>query len=350
MNYKSAIVPARGGPEVIKIIEKELADPGVGEARVRILATPLTQDDVAVRVGNRPWLAEPPFVPGYSILGVVEAIGPGIGRIAVGDRVVALTRFGGHAEYITLPEEELVHVPETLDPAEAVVLVLNYLVAYQILHRVAQVKAGDKVLIVGASGGCGTAFLQLGALAGLKMYGLASPSKHDILRAYGAVPIDYRAQDFVAVINEAEPEGLDFVFNGMAEDYVQRGMNVLGRGGVLVQYGAPQSKSAFYRFIGQFLYYSLLPNGKKIKGYGTHRLGVDLFAEDWGALFDLLEAGEIRPVIAARFPLEDIAEANELLESGQVTGNIVILPGSEFTGDRFAVNSHQSIAGQTGQL
>jgi NADPH:quinone reductase-like Zn-dependent oxidoreductase len=348
MTYKSVVVPARGGPEIIKIIEKELADPGVGEARVRILATPLTQDDVAVRVGNRPWLAEPPFVPGYSILGAVEATGPDVSRIAVGDRVVALTKFGGHAEYITLPEKELVHVPETLDPAEAVVLVLNYLVAYQILHRVAQVKAGDKVLIVGASGGCGTAFLQLGVLAGLKMYGLASPSKHDILRADGATPIDYHTQDFVDVISEAEPEGIDFVFNGMAEEYVKRGMKVLGRGGVFVQYGAPQSKSAFYRFIGQFLYYNLLPNGKKIKGYGTHRLGVDLFAEDWGALFKLLEEGRIKPVIERRFALEEIIQANELLESGRVTGNIVILPGSEFTSDQFAANSHQAIAGQTG--
>lgn len=326
MKYRSAIVPARGGPEVIKIVEKELAEPGVGEAVVRILATPLTQDDVAVRAGNRPWLADPPFVPGYSILGIVEDVGQGVSRVTVGDRVVALTQYGGHAEYITLPEEKLVPVPETLDPAEAVVLVLNYLVAYQILHRVARVKAGDKVLIVGASGGCGTAFLQLGALAGLKMYGLASPGKHDILRAYGATPIDYRREDFVHVISEAEPDGIDFVFNGMAEDYLRRGMKVLGRGGVLVQYGAPQSKPAFYSFIAQFLYYNLLPNGKKIKGYGTHRLGVELFAEDWGALFKLLEEGQIKPVIAGRFPLEDIVEANRLLESGQVTGNIVITP------------------------
>jgi len=92
-------------------------------------------------------------------------------------------------------------VPVNLDPAEAVVLVLNYLVAYQILHRVAQVKPGDKALLVGASGGVGTAFLQLGVLADLKMYGLASSSKHKVLTDYGATPIDYRTQDFVDVLH-----------------------------------------------------------------------------------------------------------------------------------------------------
>jgi NADPH:quinone reductase-like Zn-dependent oxidoreductase len=326
MNYKSVLVPVHGGPDVLQIVEKELAEPGPGEARVKILAAPLTQDDVAVRNGNRPWLADLPFTPGYSILGTVEATGERVTAVAAGDRVVSLTNFGGHAEYITLPEEKLVHVPETLDPAEAVTLILNYLVAYQILHRVAKVKEGDKVLIIGASGGCGTAFLDLCRLAGLEVYGLASAAKHDIVRKYGGTPIDYRTQDFVNVLCTAEPGGIDYVFNGMAEDYVGHAVSVLRRGGAMVQYGAPQTKPGFYKFVALFLYHNLLPDGKRIKGYGTHRLGVDLFAEDWTALFKLLETGRIEPVIAARFPLEEIVEANELLESGQVTGNIVILP------------------------
>lgn len=310
---------------MLKVVENDLPPPAAGEARVKILATPVTQDDIAVRVGNRPWLADVPFVPGYSILGVVEATGQGVTRVAAGERVVALTNFGGYAEYITLDEGDLVHVPETLDPAEAVVLVLNYLVAYQILHRVAKVQEGDKALIVGASGGCGTAFLQLGALAGLKMYGIASASKHDVLVEFGARPIDYQREDYLQMIGQAEPDGLDFVFNGMFEAYVQRSMGLLRRGGVLVQYGAPQSKGQFYKFLGQFILYNLLPNGVKIKGYGTHRLGVDLFEEDWKALFKLLEDGQIKPIIAKKFPLLEAAKANELLESGGVCGNVVLL-------------------------
>lgn len=325
MKYRSVIVTKRGGPEFLQIIEKELPPPLSGEAQIRILATPVCQDDVAVRVGNRPFLVKVPFVPGYSILGVVEAIGEDVTQAAVGDRVAALTNFGGYAEYITLPEEELVHVPEILHSAEAAVLILNYLVAYQVLHRIAMVKPGDKVLIVGASGGVGTAFLELGKLAELEMYGLASRSKQDILAEYGATPIDYHAQDFVEVIRDAEPEGLDFVFNGMGEEYFERSLAILKRGGVLVHYGGPQSFSRFLLLMTKFILYNLLPNGKRIKGYGTHRGEIEPFKEDWGELFTLLEEGKIKPVIAEKFPLLEARKANELLEGGQVTGNIVLL-------------------------
>ena len=325
MQYKSVVVTKRGGPEVIQIVEKDLRDPSPGEVRIKILASPVCQDDVAVRVGNRPWLAKTPFTPGYSILGVVDALGEGVTRVGTGERVVALTTLGGHAEYIYLDEKVLVHVPETLDPAEASVLVLNYLVAYQVLHRVALVKSGDKVLIIGASGGVGTAFLQLGQLAGLKMYGLASPSKHAVLEANGAIPMDYHTQDFVTVIRDAEPDGLDFVFNGMGEEYLRRGMTVLRRGGVLVHYGAPESTPRFLQFLVGYIGYNLLPNGKKIAGYGTHRLGVDLFKEDWTELFRLLEAGKIKPVITNTFPILEASQAYKLLESGQVTGTVVLL-------------------------
>ena len=161
---------------MLAIEERELRDPAPGEARVRVLATPLVQDDAAARRGNRPWLPETPYVPGYCMLGVVDALGDSASNFTVGDHVVALTNYGSHAEYVYWRAEELGHVPEDLDPAKAVVLVLNYLVAFQILHRIAQVKRGEKALIIGASGGVGSAFLDLGRLAGLKMYGLASPS------------------------------------------------------------------------------------------------------------------------------------------------------------------------------
>jgi NADPH:quinone reductase-like Zn-dependent oxidoreductase len=325
MNYKSISVTARGGPEVLKIVENELRPPKAGEARVEILASPVVQDDIAVRVGNRPWLVKTPFTPGYSILGIVDEIGQGVTKVAAGDRVVALTQFGGHAEYIYWDAEEFVHVPPSLDPAEAVTLVLNYLVAFQTLHRVAQVKPGDKVLIIGASGGCGTAYLQLGKLSELKMYGLASASKHSTLADYGAIPIDYHTQDFVEVIRRAEPGGLDYVFNGMGEAYLKRGLAVLRRGGVMVHYGAPQSKSEFIRFVVGYILYNLLLNGVKIKGYGTHRLGVKLFEEDWNTLFTLLEGGKIKPILAAKYPLLQAAKAYQLLESGQVTGNVVLM-------------------------
>jgi NADPH:quinone reductase-like Zn-dependent oxidoreductase len=325
MTYKSIVATDRGSSEVLKIVENDLRPPAEGEARIRILATPVCQDDIAIRVGNRPFLKKTPFVPGYTFIGIVEAIGENVTGVAVGDRVAALTQYGSHAEIIYWDAQELVHVPETVDPAEAVTLILNYLVAYQILHRIAQVKPGDKVLVVGASGGVGTAFLQLGKLADLKMYGLASSSKHPTLTEYGAIPIDYHTQDFVKEIRQAEPDGIDFVFNGMGEEYFERGLAVLRRGGILVHYGGPQSFARFLLLVVKLILYNLLPNGKAIKGYGTHRLGTVLFKEDWTELFRLLEEGQIKPIIAAKYPILEAVTAYELLESRSVTGNIVLL-------------------------
>ncbi|MGA7380123.1 MAG: hypothetical protein WBX03_04675, partial [Terriglobales bacterium] len=138
------------------------------------------------RYGLSPFAPKLPFVPGYAIVGVVDAAGPGVIQAAPGARVAAYLVVGGYAEYVYLRENQIIPVPPTLNPAEAVPLVLNYLTAYQVLHRSAKVKADDKVLIIGASGGIGTALLDLGRLANLTMYGIASKSKHAILVEYGA--------------------------------------------------------------------------------------------------------------------------------------------------------------------
>jgi len=327
MKYKSVIVTKRGSPEVLKIIENDLRAPLAGEARVKVLAAPVCLPDVQARYGRSPFKPKIPFTPGYAFIGIVDEIGEGVTNVAVGDRVAALTTYGGYAEYIYWGAEQLIPIPLALEPAEAVTLILNYIVAYQTLHRSAKVKAGDKVLIIGASGGIGTAFLQLGKLANLKMYGLASPSKHHILTEYGAIPIDYHTQDFIEVIHQAEPDGLDAVFDGMGGDYFKRGYSVLGRGGTLVGYGNPLSVSRTLKHLGQVVLFNLLPDGRSAKYYGTgaSRLNRRPFLEDWATLFKLLEEGKIKPIIAARFPILETAKANELLESGQVIGNIVLL-------------------------
>jgi NADPH:quinone reductase-like Zn-dependent oxidoreductase len=327
LNYKSILVTKRGGPEALEIVENDLRLPKAGEVRIRVLASAVSLPDVEARYGRSPFPPKVPFTPGYAIVGRVDAVGVGVSQAKAGDCVAALTVYGGYSEVVYWPEKKLIPVPAALDPAQVVPLILNYIVAYQTLHRSAKVKTGDKVLIIGASGGIGTAFLQLGWVAGLKMYGVASASKHAILREYGTIPIDYRAQDFVQVIRQIEPDGLDAIFDGMGGYYLERGFPLLTRGGVWVSYANPRSFSGMLRLLGRVLWLNLLPNGKAVKLYGTGAsfLRWKPFLDDWTALFELLGEGKINPVIAAKFSILEAAKANALLESGQVRGNVVLL-------------------------
>src|SRR5215212_7051616 len=328
MKYKSVLVVKRGGPEFLQVIENELRPPAAKEARIRVLATGVGRTDINYRYGLSPFSPKVPFVPGYEIMGRVDAIGEGVTNVAVGDHVAALTGHGGYSEVIYLGEEHLVRVPAALDPAEVVVVVLNYVSAYQMLHRVAQVRAGDTVLVNGASGGMGTALLELGKLAGLKMYGTASQSKHKTLTEFGAIPIDYRNQDFVEVLRGAERDGLDFVFEGMGGEHGDRAWAVLRGGGKLVAYAAPAGLFSILKDMSKLIQRNLLSKNKKAEFYGITALYLrdkKPFLEDLPRLFKLLEEGKIKPIITGRFPLLEAGKANELLEQGQVTGNIVLL-------------------------
>ncbi len=328
MNYKRIVVTKRGPPENLQIAECDLRDPSAKEVRVRVLATCVCLPDVQNRYGHSPFPSKVPFVPGYAIVGVVDATGPDVTQVALGLRFAAYLITGGYAEYVYLRENQVIPLPPSLNPAEAVTLVLNYLSAYQMLHRSAKVKAGDKVLIIGASGGVGTALLELGRLAHLKMYGIASKSKHPALANYGATLIDYRREDFVEVIRRAEPDGLDAIFDGVSGDYVERAFPLLCRGGVLVEYGNPLSRRGLLRALATILVLNLLPNGRTIKLYGASgflAFNRKPFLEDWTVLFRLLQEGKIRPVISGEFPLLEAARANALLESGQVVGNLVLV-------------------------
>lgn len=328
MKYKSVVVTKRGGPEVLQLTENDLRPPAAGQARIRVLATSVGRTDINYRYGYSPFSPNVPFVPGYEIMGIVDAIGDDVTRVTVGDRVAALTGHGGYSEIIYLGQEHLVPVPPSLDPAEVATVVLNYVSAYQMLHRVAKVSAGDKVLINGASGGMGTALLELGNLAGLKMYGTASPGKHEILTRFGAVPIDYHSQDFVEVIRRAEPSGLDFVFEGIGGEHADRALAVLRRGGKLVAYAAPVGLLSILKDLLRLIQVKILSKGRTAEFYGITALYLrdkKPFMEDLPQLFNLLEEGRIKPVITAKLPILEARKANELLESGQVTGNIALV-------------------------
>ena len=334
MKYRSVVVTRRGGPDVLQVVENDLRPPAAGEARIKVLAAAVCRPDVTVRRGESLYRGTPldqklPFTPGYAVIGNVDAVGEDVHETTVGERVGVLTVTGGYTEYLYWRANRLIPAPAALNPAEAVTLILNYIVAYQAMHRSAKVKVGEKALIIGASGGIGTALLQLGQLAGLKMYGIASKSKHPILAEYGATPIDYHTQDFVEVIRRAEPIGLDVVLDGMMRlDTIRRALSLLRRGGRMVSFGEPTGLSELFRILGTLIRVNLLPNGKSLKLYGTSSYFVfdkRPYLEDWATLFELLGQGKIKPVIAAQFPILEAAKANALLESGSVVGSVVLL-------------------------
>lgn len=332
--YRSVVATRTGPPEVLQVVENELLPPAKGKVRIKVLAAAVSRPDVTVRAGQSLYSGTPlgqkvPFVPGYAIVGDVDACGEGVTQAAVGDRVGVLTVVGGYSEAVCWRSDRLIPVPTTVDPAEAVTLVLNYLVAYQALHRAAKVQAGEKALIIGASGGIGTALMQLGRLAGLTMYGIASQAKHPIVRALGATPIDYRTQDFAEVIRQAEPQGIDVVIDGMMRiETIQQSLALLRRGGRLVSYGEPAGLGALARILGTLLKVKLTADGKSFKLYGTstYFLGNRKpYEEDWATLCQLLAARQIAPVIMQRFPIVEAAKAQALLERGEVTGNVVLV-------------------------
>jgi NADPH2:quinone reductase len=337
MRYRHVVVRAFGGPEVLEIVDDELAVPARGEARVRILAADVGFSDVNIRRGRYPGGPRPPFTPGYAVIGVVDALGPATGGLELGQLVGALTFVGGYSQSIVLPASELVPMPAGLDPAEAVALVFNYLAAYQMLHRVARVESGQVILVHGAGGGLGTAFLELCRLAGLVTYGTASKGKHDLVRGLGATPIDYRSEDFVARIAELTGgAGVDAAFDPMGSEHLRLTARAMRPSGALVAYGyyaaAAQGRSAIRDVVSQYLWlarWRLPPRRLRVSFYDTRptkRKHPDWYRDDLGSLGALLAGGRLHPVIAARMPLEGVVEAHQRIERADVAGRLVVLP------------------------
>ena len=333
MGYKRVVITKFGGPEVLKIIEEtELPEPKSGEVRVKVLVTSAAFTDVWIRKGTYPDVKEkPPFSPGYDMVGVVDKLGEGVTHFKVGQRVADLTVIGAYSEYLCLPESRLTLVPEGLDPAEAVSLILSYVTAYQMLHRVAKVKQGQRILIHGAGGAVGTALLQLGKLLDLEMYGTASKSKHELIKRLGATPIDYKREDFVERIHSLTGDGVDAAFDAIGGDNFKRSFRALRGGGKLVAYGfqnTVQGKGGNIPL--DFLrlqLWNVLPNGRSAAFYlitALRKKHPDWFSEDLAKLFDLLAQNKIKPIIEARMPFAEAKRAHELIEQAEVQGKIVL--------------------------
>jgi len=241
MRHTRIIVTHYGGSDALQVVDEECPEPKGGEVRVRVLAAGVSLPDLLMREGVHPETPPLPFTPGWDLIGVVDRLGDGVSGIAPGQIVGALPISGAYAEFVCLPQRELVPVPSGLDAAEAVSLVLNYITAYQMLHRSAKVRSGQRVLIHGAAGGVGTALLQLGRLAGLEMYGTCSSRGASAVSDLGGIPIDYQDQDFVKEIHRLASEGVDVVFDGIGGTHIWRSRKALRPGGRVVAYGLTSS-------------------------------------------------------------------------------------------------------------
>jgi NADPH2:quinone reductase len=346
MRNTRIIATRYGGPEVLRVAEEECPEPKPGEVRVRVLAAGVALPDVMAREGIHPETPRVPFTPGWDLVGVADRVGAGVSGVAAGQTVAAMPVSGAYAELVCLRHEELVPVPPGLDAAEAVSLVLNYITAYQMMHRTARITPGQRVLIHGAAGGVGTALLQLGRLAGLEMYGTCSSRAASIVSELGAVPIDYRHQDFVEEIRRLTGEGVDVVFDHLGGAHLWNSRKALRRGGKVVGYGAISSirgeglsstrpgRRQRFRGFGRFALYVvggwLLPGRKRVAPYSIQtlkRLKPEWFRQDLIALLDLLQQQKIKPLVAQRLPLVEARRAHELLGSGGVTGKLVLVAG-----------------------
>jgi NADPH2:quinone reductase len=356
---KRVIVDHFGGPEVLRVVDDAAPRPAHDEVRVRVLAAGVSFTDAQLRAGTCLGVPRPPFTPGYELVGVVDELGPDCSRLRVGDRVAALTAYGAYAERVCVPEAEAVEVPEDLDPAQVVGLVLTYMTAHQVLHRMAQVRSGESVLVHGAAGRVGTAVLELGALAGLRMYGTASARDRAAVERLGAVAIDYRTEDFLTRIRELTGDGVDVVLDGLGGATSIRSFRALRPGGRLVVFGHYATLSRgrkswrgwaeWYGATATVALWGLLDPRRRVTAYRIQRLrdsrqwlpvagrrparlvgggprDPEWFREDFAALLELLAADKIHPVVAECLPLTEARRAHELLEISAAKGKLVLVP------------------------
>jgi NADPH2:quinone reductase len=322
-----------GGPDGLEVVDAPLPTAGQGEVRVRVLASSVVYTDVVIRRHLYPQTISlrPPFVLGYDVVGEIDQLGRGVTGFKLGDRVADMTVVGSNAAYRTLRADEVSRVPAGVDAAEAAALILSWTTAHQLLHRVAHVRRGQRVLVHGAAGAVGQALLTLGRMAGLELWGTARGDHAALVRELGGTPIDYQHEDFTRVL----PGGFDVVFDGIGEDGGRRSLAALKRGGLLCAYGYTAGVQAHRRMLSILIWtarlYLLgwLPGGKRVYFYSINLMRARhpaWFREDLERLFGLLATRAIQPRVAERISFDEVAEAHRRLEAGGLEGKLVLCP------------------------
>ena len=319
MNYKRVVASTFGRPEVLQVREEELKQPAPGEVLVRVYAAGVARGDVSRRKYD--WAHQtPPFSLGYDFAGEVAAIGSGVTSFSVGQTVAGINEnLDSYSEYVLVNPSWMVAIQDNVNIVQAACLGLNYLVAIQCLHRIAGVKEGERILILGASGGIGTALIELGKLAGLEIYGTAATTKVEQVRELGAIPIDYQNKDLSESIKDIR---FDAVFDGIFDTHLDSAYNRLRAKGKYVTFGFTAPPEEYEILIKRAENWNATHNDDKdMINFGI----LEPYTEDLSKLASLLATGKINPMIYEQIPMTEAVRAHQLLESGSVTGKIVLI-------------------------
>jgi NADPH:quinone reductase-like Zn-dependent oxidoreductase len=327
--YRAIMAKGDGGIDALACVELPVEAPGAGQLRVRIRAAGVGATDLMVVSGKYRYAPKLPLVPGYEIAGTVDAVGPGVTGFVPGQRVAALTVHGGFAELLVREAEHFLPVPEGVSDVQAAGAILNYITAWQMIHRVAKVQSGETALVTGAAGGVGTAALQILRLAGVKAYGAASAKKHETVRRLGAIPVDYRAGRIDRLTRALEPRGVDHVFDAVGGANIGPCIGAARRGGNVVGYGfmGVEGAAATLAMFANLLVGARL-RGRRGAFYGItmlYRKDPRPLREDLPKIFGLIAQKKLDPLVSATLPLLEAKKALELLRAGAVEGKLVLV-------------------------
>lgn len=342
---KAVVLTGTGGYDVLQVEERPDPPVGPGEVRIAVKAAGINFADTMARIGLYPDAPKPPCVLGYEVAGEIEAVGEGVTEHKTGDRVVAGTRFGGQAELITVPAEQALPLPDELSFEQGAAFPVNYGTAYAALIMMGSLREGDRVLIHAAGGGVGISATQIARNAGAEIFGTASPSKHDAIRAQGVThAIDYRSQDFEAeTMRITGGEGVDLVIDALGPTSFRKDYRLLRPGGRLVMYGLSENSKQGKRSIPLTLkslfamptatmpwWKSLLVMNENKGVFGLNMLkwwdaegNLDRVVEP---LMADLEAGRLQPVVAEAFPFERAGDAHKFIAERRNVGKVVLFP------------------------
>ncbi|MFI6369749.1 medium chain dehydrogenase/reductase family protein [Streptomyces sp. NPDC050546] len=334
------VLPGKVEPNGLHLRTQELPAPAAGQVVLRMEATGVSFAEQQMRRGK--YYDQPPFpfVPGYDLVGTVTAIGPQVDAALIGRRFAAITKTGAWASHLLVDAAGLLPIPAEVDPAAAETVIVNGVTAWQMLYRVAEVRSGQTIVVLGANGGVGSTLVQLARHAGITVIGTASPRHHDLVRELGAIPLDYRDPDLYARIREIAPDGVDAVFDHVGGAAITQSWRLLRRGGTLVSYGSAATKDEdgssqlpVLKLFARLFAWNVLPNGRSAHFYNlwagkrrNQKAWQQRMSNDLTQVLLLVARGILAPQIAATFALTDAAAALELAESRTVAGKVVILP------------------------